>query len=43
MIDKIVQKLKDAKQKRSDFVDLMDSFNDPYLVFDWLYTKSKNK
>ena len=32
MIDKIVQKLKDAKQKRSDFVDLMDSFNDPYLV-----------
>lgn len=32
MIDKIVQKLKDAKQKRSEFVDLMDSFNDPYLV-----------
>lgn len=32
MIDKIVQKLKDAKQKHSDFVDLMDSFNDPYLV-----------
>lgn len=32
MIDKIVQTLKDAKQKHSDFVDLMDSFNDPYLV-----------
>lgn len=32
MIDKIVQKLKDAKQKRSEFVNLMDSFNDPYLV-----------
>lgn len=32
MIDQIVQKLKDAKQKRSEFVDLMDSFNDPYLV-----------
>lgn len=32
MIDKIVQKLKDAKQKRSEFVDLMDTFNDPYLV-----------
>ena len=32
MINKIVQKLKDAKQKRSEFVDLMDSFNDPYLV-----------
>lgn len=32
MIDKIVQTLKDAKQKRSEFVDLMDSFNDPYLV-----------
>lgn len=31
-IDQIVQKLKDAKQKRSEFVDLMDSFNDPYLV-----------
>lgn len=32
MIDKIVQNLKDAKQKHSEFVDLMDSFNDPYLV-----------
>lgn len=32
MIDKIVQTLKDAKQKRSEFVDLMDSFDDPYLV-----------
>ncbi len=31
-IDQIVQNLKDAKQKRSEFVDLMDSFNDPYLV-----------
>lgn len=32
MIDEIVQALKDAKQKKSDFVKLMDSFNDPYLV-----------
>lgn len=32
MIDEIVQALKDAKQKKSDFVRLMDSFNDPYLV-----------
>lgn len=31
-IDQIVQNLKDAKQKRSEFVDLMDSFSDPYLV-----------
>lgn len=31
-IDIIVQKLKDAKQQKSDFVNLMDSFNDPYLV-----------
>ena len=31
-IDKVVQILKDAKQTRSDFVDLMDTFNDPYLV-----------
>lgn len=31
-IDKIVQTLKDAKQPQSDFVKLMDSFNDPYLV-----------
>ena len=32
MIDEIVRKLKDEKQKQSDFVHLMDSFNDPYLV-----------
>lgn len=32
MIDEIVQILKDAKQPRSEFVDLMDTFNDPYLV-----------
>ena len=31
-IDKIVKTLKDAKQQKSDFVGLMDSFNDPYLV-----------
>lgn len=31
-IDKIVQTLKDAKQQKSNFVGLMDSFNDPYLV-----------
>ncbi len=31
-IDIIVQKLKDAKQPKSDFVLLMDSFKDPYLV-----------
>lgn len=31
-IDKIVQTLNDAKQQRSDFVGLMDSFQDPYLV-----------
>ena len=31
-IDIIVAKLKDAKQPMSDFVHLMDSFNDPYLV-----------
>ena len=31
-IDLIVQRLKDAKQKKSEFVGLMDSFNDPYLV-----------
>ena len=30
--DKVVQILKDAKQTRSEFVDLMDTFNDPYLV-----------
>ena len=31
-IDNLVQKLKDAEQPRSEFVHLMDSFNDPYLV-----------
>ena len=31
-IDNLVQKLKDANQPRSEFVHLMDSFNDPYLV-----------
>ena len=31
-IDKIVQALKDANQPQSDFVKLMDSFKDPYLV-----------
>ncbi len=31
-IDKVVKKLKDAKQQKSEFVGLMDSFNDPYLV-----------
>lgn len=32
MIDKIVQTLKEANQPRSDFVELMEKFNDPYLV-----------
>ena len=32
MIDEIVQKLKEANQKRSEFVRLTDTFNDPYLV-----------
>lgn len=32
MIDELVQALKDAKQPKSEFVNLMDSFNDPYLV-----------
>lgn len=32
MIDEIVQRLKDAKQPRSEFVELMEKFNDPYLV-----------
>ena len=32
MIDEIVQKLKIAKQPKSDFVKLMDTFNNPYLV-----------
>lgn len=31
-IDKIVETLKKANQKRSEFVDLMDTFNDPFLV-----------
>lgn len=31
-IDKIVKTLKTAKQPQSDFVQLMDSFKDPYLV-----------
>ena len=31
-IDTVVQLLKDAKQTRSEFVELMDTFNDPYLV-----------
>jgi endonuclease-3 len=31
-IDAVVKKLKDAKQQKSEFVGLMDSFNDPYLV-----------
>lgn len=32
MIDKIVQSLKDAKQPRSEFVELMEQFHNPYLV-----------
>lgn len=32
MIDELVSKLKSAKQHKSEFVGLMDSFNDPYLV-----------
>ena len=32
MIDDIVQELKKANQPKSEFVHLMDSFNDPYLV-----------
>lgn len=32
MIDKIVQALIDAKQPRSEFVELMEQFKDPYLV-----------
>ena len=31
-IDKIVQALKDARQPRSEFVELMEQFKDPYLV-----------
>ena len=32
MIDKIIETLKKAKQPRSDFVELMEQFQDPYLV-----------
>lgn len=32
MIDEIVKLLKEADQPRSEFVHLMDTFNDPYLV-----------
>ncbi|MBE7702867.1 MAG: endonuclease III [Cyanobacteria bacterium SIG28] len=32
MIDKIVQNLKEANQPRSEFVELMEQFQDPYLV-----------
>lgn len=32
MIDKIVNYLKNANQKQSDFVKLMENFKDPYLV-----------
>ena len=31
-IDTVVQKLKNAKQQKSEFVGLMDSFQNPYLV-----------
>lgn len=31
-IDKIVEKLKNANQPRSEFVELMEQFNNPYLV-----------
>lgn len=31
-IDSIVKALKDAEQPRSEFVNLMDTFNSPYLV-----------
>lgn len=31
-IDKIVENLEKSKQKRSDFVNLMETFQDPYLV-----------
>lgn len=31
-IDKVVKELQKAKQPQSDFVKLMDSFKDPYLV-----------
>ena len=32
MIDEVIRLLVAAKQPKSDFVELMDSFNDPYLV-----------
>ena len=32
MIDKIIQSLKDASLKQSDFVKLMETFKNPYLV-----------
>ena len=32
MIDKIVESLKKANQPRSEFVELMEKFQDPYLV-----------
>lgn len=32
MIDEIVQNLKDANQPRSEFVELMEQFQNPYLV-----------
>ena len=31
-IDKIVENLKNANQPRSEFVELMEQFSDPYLV-----------
>ena len=31
-IGKVVKLLEDAKQPKSDFVKLMDSFKNPYLV-----------
>ena len=31
-IDKVIEELQKAKQPQSDFVKLMDSFKDPYLV-----------
>lgn len=31
-IDEVVKNLKCANQKRSEFVELMETFNDPYLV-----------
>ncbi len=31
-IDSVIKLLENAKQQKSEFVELMDSFNDPYLV-----------